>query len=88
MHTAADINHRTLCQPFFQFLGRLLQAILHVDLLGLIPREGQVETRQIAVDQPFFQFRAAEEIVLTISLAKQQPLTLLTVSNPRLEQTA
>ena len=70
MKAAADINDGPLRQPFLQFIRRLTQAILHINLLGLIPRKRQVQSRQITIDQPLFQLGAAEEVVFAVTLAE------------------
>ena len=71
-----------------QLVSGFTQTILDVNLLRLVPGKREVQACQIAVDQPLFQLRPAKEIVLAIAFAEQQPVALLTLGDPCLEQAA
>ena len=47
---AADVDVRPLLEQVVDLLGALLQAVLHVDLLGALPREGRVKLEPVTED--------------------------------------
>ena len=53
---ATDIDRRALGQPFAQRRGGFAQALLDIDLGGLVAGKGQVQARQVAAGQPALQF--------------------------------
>src|SRR5262245_36796457 len=69
-----DIEVRALLQPRPYLRAFLLHAILHVDLVLLIPREGNVESRKRAIKQPGFDFVAIKKILFAALIAEEKPV--------------
>ena len=94
-------THNPLAPPF-EFLDRVFlpalrrigaEATLSLVQSGFAPVGGgilecQIQPCQITTGQPALQLIAAIEVVLGVTLAKEQPVALLTLSNSALEQAA
>ena len=65
---------RAVLEPGEQLGAALPHAVLDVDLLGLIAREGDVEVGQQAVLQPLLPFQLVQEIVGEVAIAEEQPV--------------
>src|SRR5690349_20710236 len=70
---AADVNMGALFQPGIDFLSLLAEAILHIDLLGLVAGESHVEAGQHTLLQPVLPLGLVEEVVPEVALAEEQP---------------
>ena len=69
--------------------ARFPQPLLHVDLLRLVAREGDVDARQRAVCEVLLPFELIEEVVGEVALAEEQPaLALGTVFDALLDEGA
>src|SRR5713101_2242066 len=74
---AADIEVRAFLQPAPE-LGRVLaQAVLDVDLLGLVAREGEIEVGQHAAALPVEDLVLVEKIRGAFLIAEEQPVPAL-----------
>ena len=71
---AADVEMRAVLEPGEQLGAALPHAVLDVDLLGLIAREGDVEAGEQAVLQPLLPFELVQEIVGEVAIAEEQPV--------------
>ena len=69
---AAEV--RAVLEPGEQLGAALPHAVLDVDLLGLIAREGDVEVGEQAVLQPLLPFELVQEIVGEVAIAEEQPV--------------
>ena len=88
LQAAADIHTGTIRDPALERFSLLQQHILHIHLVGLIPRKCQVQACQVAVVQPALQLVAAQQVMRPVTFAEQQPVALLASIHPRAEQAA
>ena len=70
---AADVKCASFLQPTVQFAALLGHAVLHVDLLALVAREGHVQPREHAQLQPAEPLYLIEEIAAEAAVAEKQP---------------
>lgn len=71
---AADVEMRAVFQPRVQFARLFAQAVLHVDLAGLIAREREVEAMQRAALECVLPLDLVEEILAGVRVAEEQPV--------------
>src|SRR5690606_14609985 len=70
---AADIEVRALLQPGMDVARLLAEAVLDVELLRAVAREGDVHPCQRAVGQPLLPFGLVEEVAAEMALTEEQP---------------
>src|SRR5262249_6854370 len=71
---AADVEMRAVVEPIDEIVPRLPHAVLHVDLFGLIAREGEIDPAQRAIRERLLPFELIEEIVGEAAVAEEQPV--------------
>jgi len=71
---AAHVEVRALLEPGEQLGAVLAHPVLHVDLVGLIAREREIEPRQEAAVAHRGQFVAIVEVGLRMLFAEEQPV--------------
>src|ERR1043165_4094877 len=71
---ATDVEVRALLQPLPELGGSLLHAVLDIDLLRLVAREGEVEAVQRAPALPVHDLVLVEEVGRALLVAEEQPV--------------
>ncbi len=71
---AADIEMSAFLQPREQVSPILAHAGLHIDLLGLIAREGEIEPGQHAITAHLAQFIGIDEVGFLMLVTEEQPV--------------
>lgn len=74
---AAHIHVRAALQPGMDLGATRAQAVLHVELFGLVARERQVQRVQLAALQGQLPFGLVQEIGIEVLGAEEQPVTAL-----------
>src|SRR5712671_3083960 len=70
---AADIEIGAVLEPLDQLAAAIPQAVLDVDLLRRVAREGDVHAGQRPVLQGILPFELVEEVVGVVAVAEEQP---------------
>src|SRR5260370_39675415 len=70
---AADVEIRAVVEPIDEIAPRVPHAMLHVDLLGRIAREGEIDAGERAVLERILPFELIEEIMGEAAVAQEQP---------------
>ncbi len=74
LRIAADVEARAILQPSPQLSGLLEHAVLHVDLLLLVPGEGQIEAGESSIGLHGMQFFTIEKIALRTLVTEEEPV--------------
>src|SRR3546814_18333793 len=72
---AAYINMGAALNPVEQFAGLFEQFVLYINLVGLIPRESQIQAMQAAVLEGLLPFGLVQKVRGEMRVAKEQPVT-------------
>src|SRR5207247_9395612 len=70
---AADVEIRAVVEPIDETAPRVPHAMLHVDLLGRIAREGEIDARERAILERILPFELIEKIMGEAAVAEEQP---------------
>src|SRR5438445_9860838 len=70
---AADVEMRAFLEPGIKLARLFDHAVLDIDLVGAVAREGDVEASENAVFQPLLPFDLIEEVAAQVALAEEQP---------------
>ena len=71
---AADVEMGTVLEPAEEFAALFAQAILDVNPLGGIPREGDVEPLQPTLLQRVQPFGLVKEVALAVAATEHEPV--------------
>src|SRR4029079_19725553 len=73
----AHVEMRAILKPFLQLRAPFPQAMLNIDLLRLIARECNFNSREIAGRQIILPLELIEEIVGEVAFAEEEPALAL-----------
>ena len=65
---------RAAFEPVVDLAAVFAQPVLHVDLVGLVAREGEVEAVQFAALERLLPFELIEEVAAAVRVAEEQPV--------------
>src|SRR3974390_2559759 len=71
---AADIEAGAVLKPGPEFAGVLTQAMLHIDLAGLVAGKSQIKAMEFALGVPGQQLLLVQEVRSAVLLAKDKPV--------------
>src|SRR5437763_4097324 len=74
VRVTTDVDGRAILQPRVHIAPRIPQRVLHVALLWLITREGDVQPRQHATFQQILPFQLIQEVVRIVAMTEEQPV--------------